>query len=98
MDSAIYEAFEKYEEAKKDQDALRAYWARRKFEHDQVSRINFAHDKGFSEGILQGMEQGKEQGIEQSKIEIARKMKEMGLSNEQIAMGTGLSPEAIEKI
>ena len=86
MDSAIYEAFEKYEEAKKDEDALRAYWARRKFEHDQVSRINFAHDKGFSEGI------------EQRSVEIAQKMKARGRPLDEIVEDTGLSPELIENL
>ena len=94
MDNAIYEAFEKYEEAKKDQDALRAYWAHRKFEHDQISRINFAHDKGYSEGL----EQGREKGMEQSKIEFARKLKARGRPLEEIVEDTGLSMEYIEKL
>ena len=82
MDGAIAEAYRKLEEAMQDQDAYRTYWAERKFEHDMVSRLNYARDKGR----------------EQSKIEIAQNFKKMGLSIEQIASGTGLSFEEIENL
>jgi predicted transposase/invertase (TIGR01784 family) len=35
------------------------------------------------------------EGLEQGKMEVARKMKEMGLTTEQISQATGLSPQAI---
>ena len=54
MDGAIAEAYRKLEEAMQDRDAYRAYWAERKFEHDQVSRLNSARDEGFEQGIEQG--------------------------------------------
>jgi hypothetical protein len=45
--------------------------------------------------IEQGMEQGLKQGSRQSRLEIARKMKMRGISPDQIAEDTGLSPEDI---
>ena len=86
MDSAIAEAYRKLEEAIQDEAADRAYWAERKFEHDMVSRLNYAHDEGLT------------QGIEQSTAEIARNLKRIGLPNAQIAEVSGLSPEAVEKL
>jgi hypothetical protein len=35
------------------------------------------------------------EGLEQGKMEVARKMKEMDLTTEQISQATGLSPQAI---
>lgn len=39
-----------------------------------------------------------ETAVEDSKIEIAKNFKKLGLSNEDIAKGTGLSVEQIEKL
>ncbi|MDR2489874.1 MAG: hypothetical protein LBD20_00560 [Spirochaetaceae bacterium] len=41
-------------------------------------------DEGRAQGLEQGLEQGLQQGIKQTKQEIARRMKEQGLSEEQI--------------
>ena len=103
MDGAIAEAYKKLEEAKKDRDAYRQYWAERKYEHDRISQLNYARDKGIAQGVAQGIEQGIEQGIAQgfgqgiaqSTTEIARKMKIRGTPLAEIAEVTGLSPEAI---
>jgi predicted transposase/invertase (TIGR01784 family) len=43
----------------------------------------------------EGREQGRAEGLEQGKMEVARKMKEMDLTTEQISQATGLSPQAI---
>ena len=82
MDGAIAEAYKKLEEAKKDRDAYRQYWAERKFEHDRISQLNYARDEGLAEG----------------KLEIARKMKTAGRPLAEIEQFTGLSPEEIDKI
>jgi predicted transposase/invertase (TIGR01784 family) len=50
----------------------------------------YAELRGHAEGIAEGMEKGK--------LEIARKLKKMGLPVSQIAEGTGLSSEAIERL
>lgn len=46
----------------------------------------------------EGLQEGMEKGIEQRNVEIARKMKEEGFSNEQIQKVTGLGNEEIEKL
>ena len=53
---------------------------------------------GREEGISIGLEQGLERGAYQTKLETARSFLAMGLSVEQVATGTGLSPEEIEKL
>ena len=52
------------------------------------------YDSGFSAGE----EYGFSLGITQAKLETARKFLSMGLSIEQVANGTGLSIEEIEKL
>lgn len=52
-------------------------------------------EQGIEQGIEQGREQGREEGREERSMEIARQMKAMGLTDEQIALATGLSKEKI---
>lgn len=60
-------------------------------------------DEGYQEGLYLGMakefeigyEIGIEIGREERTMEIARQMKAMGLTDEQIALATGLSKEKI---
>ena len=58
--------------------------------------------KGLEEGIAKGIEQGIEQGIEigvnENSYDIARKMKQKGLSVDMVAECTGLSKSEIEKL
>lgn len=62
--------------------------------------------KGLAKGIAKGIEQGIEQGIEigvnkgkkENSYDIARKMKQKGLSVDMIAECTGLSKSEIEKL
>ena len=55
-------------------------------------------ERGRNEGISIGMSQGRNEGARDAKIETAKKFLAMGLSVEQVANGTGLSPEEIEKL
>jgi predicted transposase/invertase (TIGR01784 family) len=61
-----------------------------------------AFDDGVMQGLSQGISQGRNEGIslgaQQKAVETARKFLAMGLSVEQVASGTGLSPEEIEKL
>ena len=50
------------------------------------------------QGIERGIEQGFERGFEQEKYETARVLLEMGLSVEQVAKGTRLPIEEVERI
>jgi predicted transposase/invertase (TIGR01784 family) len=72
-------------------------------EYDLMEVQERGHKEGFEQGIEQGIAQGIEQGIErgieqgsrQSRLEIARRMKNRGIRPDQIAEDTGLSPEDI---
>lgn len=55
-------------------------------------------EEGFEKGREEGLEKGREEGREERALEIAQKMKSLGLTNEQIALSTGLSIERIEKL
>jgi predicted transposase/invertase (TIGR01784 family) len=49
-------------------------------------------------GKEEGLAAGKAEGKAESALEIARRLKELGLPGEQIASSTGLPLEAVEKI
>jgi len=59
-------------------------------------------EKGKAQGLKQGIEQGMEKGLKKGrtdeKLEVARKMKDMGLPIAQIAKATGLSQKAVKSI
>lgn len=59
-------------------------------------------EKGLQEGLEQGLEKGMEEGMKEGErkkaIEIAIKFKKKGTAIEDIAEGTGLSIEEIEKL
>jgi predicted transposase/invertase (TIGR01784 family) len=65
-----------------DDEAIRAYEMRQMGLCDLVGVANYARDEGRTEGTL----------------EIARNLKKMGLSISQIADGTGLPVETIERL
>jgi predicted transposase/invertase (TIGR01784 family) len=56
--------------------------------------MNYKYRLGKEEGLQAGLTEGSRQ----EKLEIARNFKTLGLSAEQIAAGTGLSPAEIEKL
>jgi predicted transposase/invertase (TIGR01784 family) len=62
--------------------------------------IEEAEERGRTEDIEQGLQQGLQQGLEEGErrkqIEIARSLKQMGLSPSDIAKATGLSVTDIE--
>jgi len=57
-----------------------------------------AEEKGMQKGLQKGLQQGLEQGTKQSKLEIAKNMKDMGLDIEVISKATSLSVEEINKL
>ena len=57
-----------------------------------------AAKEAFEDGFSAGEERGISIGLSQAKLETAKKFLAMGLSVEQVATGTGLSPEEIEKL
>ena len=70
------------------------------------SLFDTSHDDGFQEGLAKGMEkgiaQGREEGLKQgikdTEVAVARNLKQMGLSTQQICDATGLSPQDVEKL
>ena len=76
--------------------------SREKFERDRISAFTYARETGLKEGLALGLKQGMEQGIAEgsrsAKIEDARNFLRMGLSKEQVAQGTGLTLEEIQKL
>ena len=53
---------------------------------------------GREEGISIGLATGREEGAYQKALETARRLLAMGLEPEQVAQGTGLSLEVIQKL
>jgi predicted transposase/invertase (TIGR01784 family) len=79
-----------------------AYQASLKYYRDLKNVIDTAYDDGLNEGMEQGMAKGMEQGMAkgieqeraaayQERLNTARNLKNLGLSNEQIAQVSGLS-------
>ena len=60
------------------------------------SILEQAEERGRDEGIALGTERGIAEGRREGLIVAARRMKAMGLTPEQIAQATDLSPAAIE--
>ena len=71
-------------------------------EYDYDTDIAVQRKEAFNDGILQGRNEGISlgitQGAKEAKLETAKKFLSMGLSVEQVADGTGLSIEEIEKL
>ena len=60
--------------------------------------VKTAETRGREEGEKVGLEKGLVEGEKKAKIESAKRFLSMGLSVEQVATGTGLSLEEIEKL
>ena len=65
---------------------------------DDANLIFNSKLEGKEEGYAQGKMDGKIEGEKQKQLEIARNLKQMGLSTEQIVQATGLSKAEIEKL
>ena len=81
------------------------YYAREDARREKASweehKKNFVKnllEKGTKEILKQGIEQGIAEGSHATKLEDARNFLRMGLSKEQVAQGTGLSLEEIQKL
>ena len=55
-------------------------------------------EKGLEKGRLEGLEKGIAKGLEEGKVEVAKKLKKMGLSLEYIQDATGFSAEMIKSL
>ena len=68
-------------------------YALKKF-RDTIAVMEYA----TKEGQEKGLEQGREEGREEARLEMARKLKENGVSPEIIATTTGMTTEQVEKL
>ena len=77
-----------------DEKARAVYELRMKSWRDQQSALHYATTKGRTEGrtegLTEGLVKGREEGRTEEKHEIAQKMKDRGLSAEDILAVTGI--------
>lgn len=86
------------EEISQDERERRLTELREKYVMDQKAIHDHGFDTGFEEGFEDGFEDGLEQGMKQVFQKVACKMKNKGMSIEEIIEITGLTKEEIEKI
>ncbi|MCM1110737.1 MAG: Rpn family recombination-promoting nuclease/putative transposase [Clostridium sp.] len=72
-------------------EARAAYEKSLKNMRDYDNTITYAEDRGFDRGIRQGLEQGEKQKA----LQIARRLRALGMSAAEIAEATGLKPDEI---
>ena len=63
-----------------------------------TTRMAEAKSEAREEGIKYGISIGLSQGVQQAKLETAKNLLSIGLSQNQIAQVTGLSVEEIKKL
>ncbi|OHD24471.1 MAG: hypothetical protein A2Y38_07070 [Spirochaetes bacterium GWB1_59_5] len=101
-DKLISAAYEQFEHCTQDENMRHLAQARERFQRDVANRLYTAEqeglEKGMQKGIEAGMQQGMRQGIEVAKLEDARKLKSLGVSNEIIVQATGLSSEIVNTL
>ena len=73
-----------------DKKARAVYELRMKSWRDQQSALHYATTKGLTEGLSKGRAEGIAEGRTEEKHEIAQKMKDRGLSAEDIMAVTGI--------
>ena len=86
--------FEEAEIAKFSQQELREYEDSLKAYRDIKNSIDTAKEEGREEG----RKEGREEGVAKEKLATAKRLLDMGLTQEQVAKGTGLSIEDIERL
>ena len=101
-DLIMNELADKIENLNNDKEFVLKIDARERAEREYNARMNAATEEGLKQGLQQGMEQGLQQGLKQGakqeKIAIAKKLKSMGLSIDEISTATSLSKKEIESI
>ena len=72
--------------------------ARLKYQLQYNTEISVARDQGLAQGLKKGEAVGLKKGEAQKQREIAKNLKALNLTKEQIAEATGLSAAEIEKL
>jgi predicted transposase/invertase (TIGR01784 family) len=94
----IRKAVDTLYELSTDEEVRAEYEMRQKALRDKLTQIDDSYQEGLVKGKLEGREEGREEGERKGKLEVAQKMKFMGLSTDQIATATGLSLDEIESV
>lgn len=79
------------QELREYEDSLKAY-------RDIKNSIDTAKEEGRKEGREEGRKEGRVEGIAKEKLATAKRLLGMGLTQEQVAKGTDLSIEDIERL
>ena len=80
-----------------EEDARRAGW-KQGLEEGREKGLEEGRAKGMAEGMEKGMAEGMEKGKNEEKRAIARNLKALGLTSEQIQAATGLSAQEIDRV
>lgn len=94
-DPDIEDAEERYRQFVADDELREKYQDRIKEERDRRSQIIFARTQALREGREEGRKEGLIEGTRAGRLEIAKRMKGRGLSEEEIASLTDLPIEVI---
>lgn len=105
-DLIMNELADKIENLNNDTEFIRRIDYRERAEREYNARMNAATEQGLKQGmeqglkqgLQQGLEQGLEQGAKQKALEVAKKLKSMGLSIDEISTATSLSKKEIESM
>ena len=106
MDEFANDVYQKVRSVMQDKSEYIAQIRAEKAEYDRKAQLEYATEygeekgkkEGKREGIKEGVKIGRKEGREEEKIEIAIKLKKLGIPLKQIAESTGLTLEEIKKL
>ena len=91
-------AYEKFWLAVVDERILREAAAKKGYNEGMEKGYNEGMEKGLAEGMQKGVQKGMQKGMQKGIYTVARNMKQMGLSLEDITKATGLSEKEIAEL
>lgn len=97
QEEGIEMALEKMRRASASEEVRELVEMRLKASHDQATRLEWAEKKGLEKGFEKGLEKGLAKGRQQGLLEAARRMRQAGMTMEQISEMTGLPPDDLEE-
>ena len=89
---------EKIEEITRSPEEQRLFDARMKMRSDILGEMEINFTAGKEEGLAEGLQKGREEGSHSKAIETAKKLLDMGLQLENIAIATGLTQDEIKQL
>ena len=90
--------FEQAEIAKFTPKERQAYEESVKEFRDYYNTMVTAHKNGRAEGLDEGQTKGRAEGERKKALDVARNLKAMGLSADDISKATGLSPDEVKSL